>query len=109
MKKYIIAGVLVVGVIAYIIFANRNIPAGVPTGPSGTPSANGPTSTPTTTPPSGNPPTGNTSTPTGSTGQYKNGTYTGISADIIFPQTPSGEHSSVISAFALPALAQTNA
>ncbi|HUC01422.1 MAG TPA: peptidoglycan-binding protein [Candidatus Paceibacterota bacterium] len=61
MKKYIIAGVLVVAFIAYLVFASRN-PSSVATlnGPSttlpaSTPSTTGPTTEPTTTP-SGNPP-----------------------------------------------------
>jgi len=123
MKKYIIGGVLVVAVVAYIIFANRNLPAVTPTVPSETPTSTGPASTPTTTPPSGNPPAGGTIT--GSTGQYKDGTYTGSVADafygnlqvavtvqggaitdVTFPQAPSGGHSSDVSAVALPALRQ---
>jgi uncharacterized protein with FMN-binding domain len=129
MKKYIIGGVLVLAVIAYIIFANRNTTAPVTVGgPTSTPSTTGPTSTPTTTPPTSNPPGtggGGTGTTTASTGQYKDGTYTGTVADafygnlqatvtiqgglitnVTFPQAPSGGHSSDVSAFALPALAQ---
>jgi uncharacterized protein with FMN-binding domain len=134
MKKYIIAGVLVVAFIAYLVFANKNpapvavvTPATTPvTGPTSTPSATGPTSLPptSTTPATGNPPTGTGSGST-STGQYKDGTYTGTVAnafygnlqavvtisggmitDVTFPQAPSGGHSSQVSAFALPALKQ---
>ncbi|HUC31697.1 MAG TPA: FMN-binding protein [Candidatus Paceibacterota bacterium] len=117
MKKYIIAGVLVVAVVAYLIFANRNSTP-VATMPSGTADATGPTSTPTTTLPSDNP-------PGSATGQYKDGTYTGSVADafygnlqavvtiqgglitdVTFPQAPSGGHSSDVSAVALPELKQ---
>ncbi len=132
MKKYIIGGILVLAVIAYVIFANKNSTpsvAGAPAEtPTGTPAATGPTSAPTTTPPSGNPPgaaSGTTTGTTGSTGQYKDGIYTGAVADafygnlqvtvtiqggaitnVTFPQAPSGGHSSDVSAVALPALAQ---
>ena len=110
MKKYIIAGVLVIAFVAYLIFANRSstpttvMPSsGVPTT---TPNAVGPASLPTTMPPSGNPPS---DSPSASAGQYKDGTYTGIVADafygklqavatiqngmitdVTFPQAPSG-------------------
>jgi uncharacterized protein with FMN-binding domain len=107
MKKYIIAGVLVVAFVAYLIFANKNA---IPT--TTAPAAEMPTSTPDAT--------GSTSA-----GQYKDGTYTGtvadafygnlqatvtiqngIITDVTFPQAPSGGHSSDVSAMALPALAQ---
>ena len=113
MKKYIIAGVLVLAFVAYLIFANNNKPSVAVVSPVTTP-----TSTPTTT----------QSTSTGSTttaGQYKNGTYTGSVADafygklqvtaviqggalvdVQFPQAPSGGHSSDVSAVALPTLRQ---
>jgi uncharacterized protein with FMN-binding domain len=126
MKKYIIAGVLVVAFVAYLIFANRNstpitaVPAaGAPTT---TPNAIGPTSFPTTTPPTGNPPSGN---PSASAGQYKDGTYTGTVADafygnlqvavtiqggalvdVVFPQYPTNGHSAQVAAQALPILKQ---
>ncbi|MGD1003123.1 MAG: FMN-binding protein [Minisyncoccia bacterium] len=126
MKKYIIAGVLVVAFVAYLIFANRSstpitaMPAaGTPTT---TPNTIGPTSLPTTTPPSGNPPSGS---PSASTGQYKDGTYTGAVADafygnlqaavtiqggaitdVTFPQAPSNGHSGEVAAQALPILKQ---
>jgi len=124
MKKYIIAGVLVVAFVAYLIFANRNqTPAAITPGtPTTTPNTAGPTSLPTTTPPSGNPPSGN---PSASTGQYKDGTYTGAVADafygnlqatvtiqggaitdVTFPQAPSNGHSGQVSAQALPLLRQ---
>ena len=122
MKKYIIGGVLVVAVVAYVIFANRNSTPSVAMTPSSTPTTAGPNSTPTTTPPTGNPPGAATST---AVGQYEDGTYTGSVADafygklqvivtiqggaitdVTFPQAPSGGHSSDVSAFALPALAQ---
>lgn len=123
MRKYIIAGVLVVAFVAYIIFANSNKTpiATAPETPTSSPSATGPTTLPTTTPPSGNPPSASSD----STGQYKDGIYTGSVADafygnlqvtitvqngkitnVTFPQAPSGGHSSDVSAFALPALAQ---
>jgi uncharacterized protein with FMN-binding domain len=126
MKKYIIAGVLVVAFVAYLIFANRSstpITATPLTGaPTTTPNAVGPTSLPTTTPPSGNPPSGS---PSASAGQYKNGTYTGTVADafygnlqavaviqngaltdITFPQYPTNGHSGQLAAQALPILKQ---
>jgi uncharacterized protein with FMN-binding domain len=126
MKKYIIAGVLVVAFVAYLIFANRNTTPITATpsfgGPTTTPNTVGPTSLPPTTPPSGNPPSGS---PSASAGQYKYGTYTGIVADafygnlqavaviqngaltdITFPQYPTHGHSSQVAAFALPALRQ---
>ncbi len=119
MKKYIIAGVLVLAFVAYVIFANKNQPsvAVAPSGTtSGTPATTEPTSTPTAT---------STGTTIGSTGQYKNGTYTGsvadafygnlqvraviqggVLVDVQFPQAPSGGHSSDVSAIALPQLRQ---
>lgn len=131
MKKYIIAGVLVLAFVAYLIFANRNpSPVATTNGPvAGGPT---PTSTPATTPPSGNPPgagatstTGTSTTAAAAGGKYKDGTYTGSVADafygslqaqvtiqngmitsVTFPQAPSGGHSSDVSAFALPALEQ---
>jgi uncharacterized protein with FMN-binding domain len=126
MKKYIIAGVLVVAFVAYLIFANRNSTPATATPSSGvpttTPNTVGPTSLPTTTPPSGNPPS---NSPSASAGQYKDGTYTGIVADafygklqviatiqggkvtdITFPQAPSGGHSGEVSNQALPVLKQ---
>lgn len=129
MKKYIIAGVLVVAFIAYLIFATNNkAPVTAPEAPSGTPNTAGPTSLPTTTPPSGNPPSATASpasSPVASGNQYKDGIYTGSVADafygklqavvtiqggkitnVTFPEAPSGGHSSDVSAFALPALAQ---
>lgn len=128
MKKYIIAGVLVVAFVAYLIFANKNstpITAAPASGvPTGTPNAVGPTSLPTTTSPSGNPP-GSAGGSSASAGQYKDGTYTGAVTDafygnlqvtatiqggvitnVIFPQAPSGGHSGEVSAQALPILKQ---
>ena len=125
-KKYIIAGVLVVAFVAYLIFANKNSTPSTATPslgmPTSTPNAVGPTSLPTTTPPSGNPPSGN---PSASAGQYKNGTYTGTVADafygklqavaviqngaltdITFPQYPTNGHSGQVSNQALPVLKQ---
>jgi uncharacterized protein with FMN-binding domain len=125
MKKYIIAGVLVVAFVAYLIFANKNttpIMAAPSSGtPTTTPNTVGPTSLPTTTPPSGNSPSGSSA----STGQYKDGTYTGIVADafygklqavaviqngaltdITFPQYPTNGHSGQVSNQALPVLKQ---
>jgi uncharacterized protein with FMN-binding domain len=133
MKKYIIAGVLVVAFVAYLVFANKG----------STPVAVVSTTTPTTTDPapatgtvsggttSGGTGTGSGSgstsggTTTGTIGQYKDGTYTGSVADafygklqavvtikgglitnVTFPQAPSGGNSSEVSAFALPALKQ---
>lgn len=112
MKKYIIGGVLVLAVAAYIIFANKGS-APVATAPS----------SPTSTPATSTPTTSATSTSPASTGQYKDGTYTGSVADafygnlqavvtiqggmitdVTFPQAPSGGNSSVVSAMALPAL-----
>lgn len=126
MKKYIIAGVLVVAFVAYLIFANKNTtpitPAPSFVTPTTTPNAVGPTSLPTTTPPTGNPPSGS---PSASAGQYKDGTYTGAVADafygnlqatvtiqggmitdVTFPQAPSNGHSGEVSAQALPILKQ---
>jgi uncharacterized protein with FMN-binding domain len=125
MKKYIIGGVLVVAFAAYVIFANRgSAPVAVVT-PT-TPTSTGPT-TPTQTSTSTGNGTGTATTTgsTGSTGQYKDGTYTGSVADafygnlqavvtiqggmitnVTFAQAPSGGHSSDVSSFALPALAQ---
>jgi uncharacterized protein with FMN-binding domain len=107
MKKYIIAGVLVVAFVAYLIYANRSAPTVTVTDTSST------------TPPSSSNSTGTAS------GQYKDGTYTGSVADafygslqavvtiqggmivdVTFPQAPSGGHSSDVSATALPALKQ---
>jgi uncharacterized protein with FMN-binding domain len=118
MKKYIIAGVLVVAVVAYLVFANKSstpVVAVAPTGtlaaePTSSPSAVGPTSLPpTSTAPAGNPPPGGISGSVAPTGQYKDGTYTGSVADafygnlqavvtiqggmitnVTFPQAPSG-------------------
>lgn len=122
MKKYLIGGVIVLAFVAYIIFADRNSPPSAVTVPTGEPTTAGPTSAPTTTPPSGNPPGG---TATAAAEPYRDGTYTGTVADafygnlqatvtiqggkitnVTFPQAPSGGHSSDVSAFALPALAQ---
>jgi uncharacterized protein with FMN-binding domain len=126
MKKYIIAGVLVIAFVAYLIFANKNSAPATATpsfgAPTTTPNAVGPTSLPTTTPPSGNPPSGS---PSASTGQYKDGTYTGAVADafygnlqavaiiqngaltdITFPQYPTNGHSGQVSNNALPLLKQ---
>ncbi len=117
MKKYIIAGVLVIAFVAYLIFANKNSAPATATpsfgAPTTTPNAVGPTSLPTTTPPSA------------SAGQYKNGTYTGIVADafygnlqaaavikngaltdITFPQYPTNGHSAQVASQALPILKQ---
>jgi uncharacterized protein with FMN-binding domain len=131
MKKYIIAGVLVVAFVAYLIFANRNS-APVATLPTTTPSSTGPTSNPTPVATSSGAPTTTgsgsgtgTGSGSGSAGQYKDGTYTGSVADafygnlqvsvtvqggaitnITFPQAPSGGHSGDVSAQALPVLAQ---
>lgn len=129
MKKYVIAGVLVVAFVLYLVFFNKsNTPVTTPASsgaPTSSPNTTGPTSLPTTTPPSGNPPTGSASNGSGATtasaGQYKDGTYTGTVADafygnlqaavtiqngmitdVTFPQAPSGGHSSEVSAFALP-------
>ena len=128
MKKYIIAGVLVVAVVAYLIFANKN-GAPSPVATTTTPSTTEPTSNsvPNTTG-SGTSTSAGGSTGSGSgtaTGQYKDGTYTGSVADafygnlqvvvtvqggaitnITFPQSPSGGHSSDVSTQALPILAQ---
>jgi len=127
MKKYIIAGVLVIAFVAYLIFANKSsapvaVTTPAATNPTSSPATTGPTSLPTTTGPSGNPPT---STPTTPVSQYKNGTYTGAVADafygnlqvtvtiqsgaitdVTFPQSPSNGHSGEVSAFALPVLKQ---
>ena len=126
MKKYIIAGVLVIAFVAYLIFANKNTtpitPAPSFVTPTTTPNAVGPTSLPTTTAPSRNPPLGSPST---SAGQYKDGTYTGIVADafygnlqavaviqggaladVTFPQYPTNGHSAQVAAQALPILKQ---
>jgi uncharacterized protein with FMN-binding domain len=111
MKKYIIAGVLVIAFVAYLVFTNK----------SQTPVATAP-GTPTTTPPSGNPPS---NSPSATAGQYKDGTYTGAVADafygnlqatvtiqggmitdVTFPQAPSNGHSGEVSAQALPILKQ---
>lgn len=121
MKKYIIAGVLVLAVIAYIIFANRNSAPAVTE--TNTPSSTTPT--PATTPSSTTGNTTSTPVPTTTAGQYKDGTYTGSVADafygnlqavvtiqggmitdVTFSQAPSGGHSSDVSAMALPALKQ---
>lgn len=110
MKKYIIAGVLVIAFVAYLVFANKSA-APVATLPTTTPTSTGPT--PTTT-----------SSGSG-TGQYKDGTYTGSVADafygslqvavtikggaitnVTFPQAPSDGHSAQVSSQALPILAQ---
>jgi uncharacterized protein with FMN-binding domain len=124
MKKYIIAGVLVIAFVVYLVFANKNS-SNIAIAPSGTPPTTGPTpTTPATTTPAGGTPTP-TSTKTGSTGQYKDGTYTGSVADafygnlqaavtinggmitdVTFPQYPTGEESGHVSRFALPALKQ---
>ena len=124
MKKYIIAGVLVLALVAYIIFANRNS-APVAVTPSTTPTSTEPDTMPTSTATgTGTGSTGGTTT-TSAAGQYKDGTYTGSVADafygnlqvkvtiqggaitdITFPQAPSGGHSSDVSAVALPELAQ---
>ncbi len=136
MKKYIIAGVLVVAFVAYLLFANKNSTQVAAVTPQGSPSTTGPTSLPPTSTTSGagnNPPAsdtssgGTTTTPpiTKPAGQYKDGTYTGTVADafygnlqavaviqggalvdVKFPQAPSGGHSSDVSAAALPALRQ---
>jgi uncharacterized protein with FMN-binding domain len=111
MKKYIIAGVLVIAFVAYLVFTNK----------SQTPVATAP-GTPTTTPPSGNPPS---NSPSATAGQYKDGTYTGAVADafygnlqatvtiqggmitdVTFPHAPSNGHSGEVSAQALPILKQ---
>lgn len=121
MKKYVIAGVLVVAFVAYIVFANRNpsppaLTDGTTSTPSSTPSAAGAAAEPATTSTSGSGTGG---------GQYKDGTYMGSVADafygnlqaevtiqggmitaVTFPQHPSGGNSSNVSAFALPALEQ---
>lgn len=122
MKKYVIGGVLVVAVIAYIIFANRNNAPSV----AGTPSTASPATTPTTTPPAGNPPgAGTSSVPVTPAGKYKDGVYTsnvadafygtfqitvtikgGMITDVTFPQHPSGGESTQVSDFALPQLRQ---
>jgi uncharacterized protein with FMN-binding domain len=117
MKKYIIAGVLVVAFVAYLIFANKgSVPVAV------TPE------TPTTTTSTGNASGAGAAgggTATASSGQYKDGTYTGSVADafygnlqvvavikngaitdVTFPQAPSGGHSGEVSAQALPILRQ---
>ncbi len=107
--KYVIGGILVIAVVAYVIFANKGSAPSVAT-----------TVPPTSTP--GTPPPATTTTPTG---QYKDGIYTGSVADafygslqatvtiqgglitnVTFPQAPSGGHSSDVSAMALPALKQ---
>jgi uncharacterized protein with FMN-binding domain len=131
MKKYIIAGVLVVAFVAYLVFANANKGATpVAAVPSGSPSATMPTSTPPTSTPAGTPPATvgvgvGTGIPTASGGQYKDGIYTGSVADafygnlqvtvtisggaitdVTFPQAPSGGHSGDVSATALPELRQ---
>jgi len=116
MKKYLIAGVLVVAFVAYLIFANKSA-APVATGPTGSPSATGPTSLPPTSTPAGTPPA--------AIGTYKDGTYTGNVADafygnlqvtaviqggaivdVQFPQYPTNGHSGSVSATALPELKQ---
>ncbi len=126
MKKYIVAGVLVLAFVAYLIFANRNTTPITPApmvGPTTTPNVVGPTSLPTTTLPAGNPPSGNP--PSAAAGQYKNGSYTGVVADafygklqaiaiiqngaltnITFPQYPTHGHSGQISNQSLPVLKQ---
>jgi len=135
MKKYIIAGVLVVAFVAYVVFANKN-QTPVAIAPSGSPTSTGPSSTTPTATPSGTPPTttsgsgsgtgkGSGVATTASTGQYKNGTYTGTVADafygnlqavavvqggalvdVQFPQYPTNGHSGEISRQALPMLKQ---
>ena len=134
MKKYIIAGVLVVAFVAYLVFTNKNstpvaavAPAATPvTGPTSAPGATGPTSLPpTSTTPAGNPPAGAASNSAAPAGQYKNGTYTGTVADafygnlqatvtisggkitdVTFPQYPTNGHSGQVSKQALPILKQ---
>ena len=124
MKKYIIAGVLVIAFVAYLVFTNKSQTpvATAPGTPTTTPNAFGPTALPTTTPPSGNPPS---NSPSATAGQYKDGTYTGAVADafygnlqatvtiqggmitdVTFPQAPSNGHSGEVSAQALPILKQ---
>ena len=112
--KYVIGGVLVLAVAAYIIFADKSS-APVATTAAITPTTTTTVATPTTPTPSSS----------ASTGQYNDGTYTGTVADafygnlqavvtiqgglitnVTFPQAPSGGHSSVVSAMALPALKQ---
>lgn len=119
MKKYLIGGVLVVAVAAYIIFANKgSAPVATTQGtPATTTSSVPPSATGTTA--------GASSTASPTVGQYKDGTYTGTVADafygnlqavvtiqggmitdVTFAQAPSGGHSSVVSAMALPELKQ---
>jgi uncharacterized protein with FMN-binding domain len=125
-KKYLIAGILVIAFVAYLIFANRHsTPVGIRASgvPTTTPGTAGPTSLPTTTLPTNNPPSG--SSPSASARQYKDGIYTGTVADafygklqavatvqggiitnVTFPQAPSGGHSGAVSNQALPVLKQ---
>jgi uncharacterized protein with FMN-binding domain len=125
MKKYVIAGVLVVAFVAYLVFANKSsTPVAVVSTP--TPITTNPTPVTGTTTGSGTA-AGSGSGSTGGTvtGQYKDGTYTGsvadafygslqavavikggVLVDVTFPQAPSGGHSGEVSTFALPALKQ---
>jgi uncharacterized protein with FMN-binding domain len=82
MKKYIIAGVLVVAFVAYVIFANTNksaAPMTAENNPSGGTPAAGSSST--TGGDNGTPPTG---AGTGGASTYKDGIYTGTVADAFY-------------------------
>jgi uncharacterized protein with FMN-binding domain len=129
MKKYIVAGVLVVAFVAYLVFANKN-PSTVAIAPSGSPSSSPSVTGPTAVPPAGTASgTGAGSAAgsiaTASSGQYKDGTYAGSVADafygnlqamvtiqggaitdVTFPQYPTNGHSGQVSNQALPVLKQ---
>ena len=71
MKKYVVAGVLVAAIAAYLIFTNSNNSSVVSTG-----GVSGSTSTNTTSSGSGS----------AMAGKYKDGTYTGPTNDVIYGQ-----------------------
>ena len=120
MKKYVIAGVLVIAAVAYYVFAAANHDDQTATSivPPTTTDISGTGSAPTTT--------SNSASSTGSTtGQYKDGIYTsavedafygnlqvkvsiagGKVTDVSFVQYPQGGHSSDVSTQALPVLVQ---
>jgi uncharacterized protein with FMN-binding domain len=84
-KKYIIAGVIVVAVVVFIIFANdKNMPIAANTSADGgTTSAPSETTNPATTPTStGGDTTGNGTTASAS--KYKDGTYTGAVENAVY-------------------------
>lgn len=129
-KKYIIAGVLVVAVVIFIVFANSKstpVAANTPSGGTDTSTTTdntAPSVTPTSTAGAGTPPV-TTTEATGASG-YKDGTYTGpvenavygniqvavtISGgkitDVEVPVAPSGPgHTDQVTASAIPALKQ---